>query len=456
MRYKRSSASDSGPTSKKQKVTADTAKNKQPDAQHNKTTTSPNTASTFYFSNASVERACSKEKKKIEDECGPDKADGTKHGANNATPDKRQSMLGKVAEKVRSGVLALDAVGKKAYGYTPNGNNDWVGNHCHGQWFKPSTKSEGFEKFKEELDKAQKDLKQEAIDLAKSAGGKIAEKAAQSGKDYLVRTAEKEGAAAVSLLIPGVGEAVEVGTQVWAAVDGVATTVGTVWDAGKFVITQGPEIITKAKALLEQADKISGWLKPKAPGIQDLWATSMAAAAEANQCLRARKCKLVPYDKTKKPSAQANSGEGCCPGQTGHHVLPDAMFYDYVPDGKGGSKQASQRSCWGNYKHGDAPTICLEGTTNSATNGSHGLAHFATEQIVKPYVKSQDMPYIKARDEICDVLGPAYGCSPACLKAQLNEYYKKAHTCGSLDKANLTPHSGNSGGGPEISGGAND
>ncbi|WP_321950768.1 HNH/endonuclease VII fold toxin-2 domain-containing protein [Paraburkholderia bannensis] len=429
------------------KSRADTSTSDQASASHSKHTTGPNTGSTFYFSNATVEEACAKDKKRIDDECGPDKASQSKHAAQNAPADDRHKGLDELAHKVRDGVLALDAAGRTASGYKENSKNAWIGNHCHGEWFKPVTTSNGFNEFKNELTKLQGDLKGEAMDLAKQAGWKVVDKAKTSATDYATRTLQKEGASAVSLLVPGVGEVVEGVTQVVVAADGVWTTLSTGWDMAKYAVNEGPKILSNMKNLYAQADKIAGWLKPE--GIQDLWATQMSAVAIANPCLRARKCKLVPYSKTSNPRSQASSGDGCCPGQTGHHVLPDSMFYDYVSDGKGGSKQGAMRSCWGKYKHGDAPTMCLEGTTNNAANGSHGLAHDLTEDVIKGHRNAPSMSYTMARDRISDVLAIPYGCSPACIKAQLDKYYKDAHTCGDLKNAEVTPHSGNAGGGPK-------
>ena len=42
-----------------------------------------------------------------------------------------------------------------------------------------------------------------------------------------------------------------------------------------------------------------------------------------------------------------------------------------------------------------------------------------------------------------------YGCSQECLNAQLDDYYKKAHTCGPLDKADVVAHTGKKSGAPK-------
>ena len=46
-----------------------------------------------------------------------------------------------------------------------------------------------------------------------------------------------------------------------------------------------------------------------------------------------------------------------------------------------------------------------------------------------------------------------YGCNKKCLDAQLDDYYKDAHTCGPLDNANVVAHTGKKGGGPKTNDG---
>jgi len=46
-----------------------------------------------------------------------------------------------------------------------------------------------------------------------------------------------------------------------------------------------------------------------------------AALASLNDCLVARKCGLVPYAKEGKNGEKPSTNGGCCPGQTGHHLI---------------------------------------------------------------------------------------------------------------------------------------
>ena len=148
----------------------------------------------------------------------------------------------------------------------------------------------------------------------------------------------------------------------------------------------------------------------------------MTALAEVSPCLRARKCQLVPYNKTDSAREQAKNGAGCCPGQTGHHIIPDSA--------------AKGAGCTG-YTKGSAPTICLEGASNNY--GSHGAAHQALKKSMDAYNGGENKPpkdisYEEMKKASLKAIHASTSsqCDPACLEAQLDSYYKK---CGNL-KAN--------------------
>ena len=143
-----------------------------------------------------------------------------------------------------------------------------------------------------------------------------------------------------------------------------------------------------------------------------LMSTTQEAYADANRCLRARKCALVPFKDSKKPN-----GKGCCPGQTGHHILPDSMFRStypaamvaakakYLESYTGKSENPSlprnkkpNAECWDDYSEGGAPTICLEG---GASTGSHGTFHKQTKRKIN-FIRgsNRNMPYVKSRKAV--------------------------------------------------------
>ena len=62
----------------------------------------------------------------------------------------------------------------------------------------------------------------------------------------------------------------------------------------------------------------------------------------------------------------------CCPGQTGHHLVPDAM----MRPGPGQRRVQGNSNCIG-YDEKKAPTVCVEGA--GANTGSHATIHTVTE-----------------------------------------------------------------------------
>lgn len=432
---------------------AEEAADKGKPSKKNRKAGNPNTGPIFYFSNSIVKRNCKKEEAAIKRECGTKNGKrASRNAADNAQPSKT-SKLGAIADKVKDGVTALDNGAKKVYGYPdkPGKDNAWIDDHCKGLWVKPGggpKEAPNIDKFKQQLEKIKDGFKADAMEVAKQAGWKVAEKAAEKAVTWGEHTVAREGAALLTLEIPVVGELAVIGATLWSIADGIASA----YDVGKMAIKEGPKILGKVQELMGQANKISDILNSET-GMNDIMADMMAAVAEANPCIKARKCSLVPYEETKEAKKQAQSGKGCCPGQTGHHLLPDAMFRE--PNGeKTGSGRDGKPTlkCWDNYTEGGAPTICLEGTGNNATNGSHGAAHALTKGLLRKYQKPTVdgkpalMNYTDARDDLAGMVERVYGCSKKCITAQLDAYYKKAYSCGDPTKdGKVVPNGGNGG-----------
>jgi hypothetical protein len=145
--------------------------------------------------------------------------------------------------------------------------------------------------------------------------------------------------------------------------------------------------------------------------------------ATLNDCTRARKCNLVPYQgqagnligqRGKSKVEPANNG-GCCAGQTGHHLIPEASLKAQCP----------------NYDHNMAPTVCVEGF--SQNHGSHQRAHQALAKAHMQKLKDGkvapdgSMSMGDAIDSAADSHKEAFplsNCSKACIKEQLESYYK--------------------------------
>jgi hypothetical protein len=159
--------------------------------------------------------------------------------------------------------------------------------------------------------------------------------------------------------------------------------------------------------------KMMSHSEAKDKGHTDLkaWKKSISQAAEANndaaKCIRARRCKLVPY----KP-------DGCCPAQTADHVIPKASFY------KGAADVGNELSNWKNYKPQDAPCMCAEGTGN--IGGSHGLRHSVHKLKGKQagLSKGKKVPFkdeLKRSAASSREVFKSSECDEKCIQAQLEK-----------------------------------
>jgi hypothetical protein len=270
---------------------------------------------------------------------------------------------------IKDELATLEALQKTAYGYQATaGKNAWIDDHCHGLWLKPMNVS-GFSVFTDIV----QGIKTGLLNGIAAGTSKAAEVAPHLGELERMLSDDKK-------------------------------------DKTK---------ITRSTVLAEM----------------------MSAAASGNPCIQARRCILLPYKETEAGSvdgkkmaageAQATTGKGCCPGQTGHHILPGAMFQP----GNG------TKACGEDYNHNEAPVMCVEGMGNRV--GTHGVAHLALDKTIETYKKNNPgkaMSYADARAhgiKAAREVNPA--CSEDCLRAQLDAHYADKLKCGD---AKLKPHSG--------------
>ena len=161
--------------------------------------------------------------------------------------------------------------------------------------------------------------------------------------------------------------------------------------------------------------------------------TSKNSGYANDDCVKAKRCMLVPYSK------QDNQKGGCCPGQTAHHIVPKHHFpaADF-PD----------------YDQKDAPCVCAEGYSwhrnceapfnkadkthpdmhdiqdayeRSCINKVNATA--AAGKATKGRSASEAMNYGEARDKGVDAHEQVFGdsgCSPGCLEAQINAYHRQS------------------------------
>ncbi|WP_081262378.1 PAAR-like domain-containing protein [Ralstonia solanacearum] len=357
-------------------------------------------------------------------------------------------------------------------GKDDSNSGSWVLNHCEGLFIKPSSIKE-FQDWVDDVNDYPKAAWNAIEEVAKN---KIVDKLEREVAEFAAKKAAAFAARrGLTGWIPIVGQVIAVADLVYTGVQA--------YERVQEIKAEIAEVKETVDRLKQSAEKVRDTFKKydiknltdiNSEQTQALMSDVQTAIATADPCLRARKCTLVPYSKS--GSGPANwAGKGCCPGQTGHHLLPDAMFRDpnsAARDGAfeqwkssySGKKAATdlkmsdmprdklpKAKCWEGYTESRAPTICLEGTSNN--HGSHGAAHAATKALLADALGQKEMDYETARNRMSTMVHKTYGCNKECIDKQLDAYYKKAHKCGDLDKAKVTPHSGAAGDTAKTTGG---
>jgi len=382
-----------------------------------------NTPPVYYISRAAPPKDCIKDMQQMDERCKPDN-----------DPKKKRKGIPKSKQGGDHG--------------------GWVLDHCGPLLVKPGTNfKEWFGDFGDlnsVVSQGMETLKNEAI-------AKLEKEIAEFALKKLGKMAVRRG---LTGWIPIVGWALTVvdvaytGYELYEKIPEMKQQLADLKDiAGRLeeAANKISSVFDKYKDKIKNFDKLSE--KEQGKVAREVMAEVQSAYALAQSCLRARKCFLVPFNKS--DSLNNWAGNGCCPGQTGHHLLPDAMFRDpekTAAERKLNPKVARSKlpleKCWEGYTEGASPTICMEGTNNAM--GSHGALHKTTEGVLSTHRSSRNMKYTTARDLMVAQVAMLYGCDADCLKAQLDEYYKGAYKCGPLEKAEVVPHSGMSGGGPDL------
>lgn len=182
---------------------------------------------------------------------------------------------------------------------------------------------------------------------------------------------------------------------------------------------EGKSVCKAAGMTADVSDVSPAQHRANALAIQNAPAVGAAKTEKdkAHACLRARRCRLVPYD----PKDEMGT-KGCCPSQTPDHLLPKSSFFETSV------KAGKLKEGWGEYKHGKAPCMCAEGPSNHGI-GSHPLRHAHHKAFPPPgKVKHDEMPFADAASHsatgAAEVFG-ASGCRKSCIEAQLTEQHKE-------------------------------
>jgi len=139
--------------------------------------------------------------------------------------------------------------------------------------------------------------------------------------------------------------------------------------------------------------------------------TTRATKVSENKCAAARRCRLVPYD-----PRPGDGISGCCPAQTGDHLVPKSSFF------KGAYKSSKPMTGWSQYKMGEAPCMCTEGGSCSGTHGLRHTHHKTTAGIDAGTHRPFDQEVSHCAAGAKEV---APQCSKECIEAQIKEGHKK-------------------------------
>ena len=374
-----------------------------------------NTPAYPYVSRKALKNECAKNVKKMKDKCEPDP--NKKSLLEKALGPKKFKKLEKVLSKAGADL------------------DGWIADHCTGLMLKPNSLKqfgegsdaqnalndflENIETMTQDIDKIIQEkvvellgeVKDEIIGKAQDIAGKIVKK-------KLRNTAIRHTAALGGAAVGGVGAIVTEGAAtIWTvgdAIHGVYQGGSAAWDAWS-KLSSAQEIIDKIP------DKLRSMAQEAKENPQKAMANLMSILARINPCTRARRCILPKYTDTTLPKAL--KGKGCCPGQTGHHLLPGEMFRNNPNCPK-----------YTDQKHEQAPVICVEGTSNDFDTGTHGAMHKKFDKKIQEHRKGtwlsgkrETISYEQAREmAISTVMTtfPESGCNPKCLRAQLDEFYK--------------------------------
>ena len=373
---------------------------------------------------------CKRQEQEIEKACNDD--------------DKKTS--GRPRKRARPSPLGA----KNNAGASNSGNSgpqSWQNQHCGGLLqVLNNAQASDINKALESANKELQDLQDHLRDYTR-----YAEQVTKAVEEYAaaqgVKLAVKAGAKQVAgTFVPGVGNAV---MGLWTAYDvaQLSAEVASRYSDITGMIDDIKAIDDSIKKVTEMKDRIEGLAKGEPliiDGSKDSGSKVLGDLQETlaltSRCLRARKCSLVPFSSKSHigsraradqvQTSESNSG-GCCPGQTGHHLIPGSLIKPRPGKDQHGCKD---------YNHAAAPVVCVESTNQHS--GSHKRVHDALDGILRERVKSSeqagwfDRPpvrdgamnmdeAIKAAAESHAEAFPLSGCSKKCIEAQLKDYYNK-------------------------------
>lgn len=339
-------------------------------------------------------------------------------------------------------------------------NKTWKDDHCGALLLNPNMRPQDLQQKMDELVRGTQDMKDDLLAIIDDIAPEIAKDMAVS---YGQRALARQGAAALC----GPGAAVCTGAMaIWNIASGLWSA-WSAWDEISSIKDMVQQQLGRLNEIQGHASEVINAIDdPNAlKRLQDEMVQQMQEAVTNDACLQARRCFLVPYTAKEQQLPNYNRGttgrnatggtpglfdigpfnlsdsRGCCPGQTGHHLIPES----WLKDGSGVEKA---HRCT-NYNHGAAPTACVEGY--DGRYGSHGEAHSWLNETLK---KRGAVGRAVTTKEAIDLAVEGYTrpgsvgqhCDKDCIREQLERYYGDAGCANIVPK--LQPGLGGDGGGP--------
>lgn len=378
---------------------------------HNHGSQPGNTPPWVYADTALVKKTCADERRQAEKKCEPTAAEKKDFKEEQERRNERLRKKGKRAKAVRE--------------------MGWKDAHCTGiMKVKPYTDIKNTKKALEDsiadvmdkIDDLEDILIEKGIEIAKDKAEKVAVRAGAKYLGSLIGGPFAPALAAISTVVTVVDGAYSTVTGAMEAYDtykDMQQQIGPLEDlfgqAKKQLaeVTEGADLLKKqANGTLTEAEarKLEA-LKKKTADAGRKMADAQAAQAMADPCLRALKCTLTPYEQKQGMGASGNKPqqEGCCPGQTGHHIPPKGYFKECP-----------------SYDMDKALSVCAEGVDQRS--GSHGRLHDEQDRMANRLQNNGELSFDDAIDASVAAHGKAFKaskCDPTCIREQLESSLKK-------------------------------
>ena len=363
--------------------------------------------------------------------CGQDLA--RVHDECRVTPTENDNFRGRIEDRNRRQLRSWERNGRR--GSRPDGfqvrNMTWKDQHCQNALF--NLNRDVLEDAMGSIDSMAGDFEDYLQDLIDDLPAEVAQEIAESIPE---RVGRKAGCALFGPLawacaaVSTAYDLYEMGQQ---AMDTIETIRGLEGE------------LDRLRDLVEDANDIREGLTDPArmEEFKDRKLEEMMDAAENDDCLKARRCFLTPYqnqgqqgrynrpgaqitnpggdermmDRFGRPPHQLDDPRGCCPGMTGHHLVYDSWT-------RGGPCSS--------YNKNSAPVVCVVGANQH--QGQHGQIHQRADALLEQKMATNncDFQIDDAVDIAAQSLEDTIGgqCDEECIEQQLEQYYNQAG-CGS-------------------------